>query len=128
MGLDQYAYAAAKSDSWDKAKELAYWRKHPNLQGWMERLWINKNQPNGSSGQEDNWGSGFNGIELELTLEDLDQLEEDVQTGVMANLQTVGFFFGQASDDHYRVQDLAFIREARADILCGLRVFYNSSW
>ena len=132
MGLDQYAYAAAKADSWDKSKEIAYWRKHPNLQGWMERLWMSKlDVPNVESDQflENQYPpTDFNGIELELTLEDLDQLEEDVQTGVMANLQTVGFFFGQASDDHYRAQDLAFIREARADILCGLRVFYNSSW
>jgi len=128
MGLDQYAYTAAKEGDWDNSRELTYWRKHPNLQGWMERLWMSKNRPNGSSGQEDDWGSGFNGVELELTWDDLDQLEKDIQTGVVANLQTVGFFFGNASDDYYREQDLEFVKKAKAEIFTGLRVFYNSSW
>ena len=126
MGLDQYAYAAAEADSWDKSKEIAYWRKHPNLQGWMERLWISKNQPKDSSGQEDNWGSGFNGIELELTLEDLEALERDIRERQLP--ATTGFFFGNNSDDHYFQQDIDFVYQARADILCGLKVFYNSSW
>ena len=128
MGLDQYAYTAAKANDWDNSRELTYWRKHPNLQGWMERLWMSKNQPGGSSRQEDVWGSGFNGIELELTWDDLDQLEKDIRTGVVANLQTVGFFFGNASDDYYKEQDLEFVKKAKAEIFSGLRVFYNSSW
>lgn len=128
MGLDQYAYTAAKENDWDNSRELTYWRKHPNLQGWMEKLWMSKNQPNGSTRQEDIWGSGFNGIELELTWADLDQLEKDINTGVMSNLQTVGFFFGNPSDDYYKEQDLEFVRKAKAEIFSGLRVFYNSSW
>ena len=127
MGLDQFAYTATKERS-KSTRELAYWRKHPNLQGWMEQLWISKNKLNGSSGQEDNWGSGFNGIELELTWEDLVQLEEDIHNGTMSSLQTTGFFFGNPSDDHYKEQDLEFIRNAKAELIVGLRVFYNSSW
>ena len=51
MGLDQYAYVAAQAGDYDgyyennnvtKPRELAYWRKHPNLQGWMEQLWLKK--------------------------------------------------------------------------------------
>jgi hypothetical protein len=41
---------------------------------------------------------------------------------------TRGFFFGDNSDDYYRDQDLEFIKNARAELFCGLRVFYNSSW
>ena len=40
MGLDQLAYsrpATATNDDTDEC--LVQWRKHPNLQGWMERLW-----------------------------------------------------------------------------------------
>jgi hypothetical protein len=41
-------------------------------------------------------------------------------------------FVEQSNDpglcDRYREQDLAFVREARADLFMGLRVFYNSSW
>lgn len=131
MGLDMYAYAAVKRGEMDeyyenynydkdsstisKPREIAYWRKHPNLHGWMRRLWIEK----GHAGD-------FNGDELELTWEDLDQLEKDVQSGNLPS--TTGFFFGNESDDFYKDADLAFIKNARAELFGGLKVFYNSSW
>jgi hypothetical protein len=136
MGLDMYAYVAAKegqsrefyesaefdadsknyvSKTVTKPREIAYWRKHPNLHGWMHQLWESK----GNSGE-------FNGDELELTWEDLEALELDVIAGSLPG--TSGFFFGNDSDDHYREQDLKFIRDARAELFCGLKVFYNSSW
>ena len=136
MGLDMYAYVAAKAGaqaefgegaSWDKEKgamvnpnateprEIAYWRKHPNLHGWMQRLWESK----GNSGE-------FNGDELELTWEDLEQLEQDIRNKNLPD--TTGFFFGRDADDEYREQDLKFVREAKAEAFLGLKVFYNSSW
>ena len=131
-----YAYTAAKAgaqqDYWDnydfdekksncsKPRELAYWRKHPNLHGWMERLWESKGCPG------DNAEKMFNGVELELTWQDLDALEQDILNQQLP--ETQGFFFGDASDDYYREQDLKFVRAARADLFLGLRVFYNSSW
>ena len=127
LGLDQFAYVAAKAGAeWDgnNQRELSYWRKHPNLQGWMEQLWRNKGCPGGDVDNSDNWN--FNGIEVELTWEDLDALEEDVKNGRLP--ATSGFFFGNPSDDHYKQDDLAFIRKARAEIFTGLKVFYNSSW
>jgi len=140
MGLDMYAYVAAKAgqqrafyesaefddDAKDfvnktveQPREIAYWRKHPNLHGWMEQLWNSRN-----GGHQD--GNTFNGIELELTWEDLEVLELDVIAGSLPG--TTGFFFGNDSDEHYREQDLKFIRDARAELFCGLKVFYNSSW
>lgn len=148
MGLDQYAYAAAKSgqqDEWyngatfdeatkdfinpgaTKPVELAYWRKHPNLQGWMEQLWIKKGYP-GISSHENKWDSAFNCVELELSWEDIDQLEHDIEQGSVAEMNTTGFFFGNPSDEYYRKQDLEFCRNARAQLFLGLKVFYNSSW
>jgi hypothetical protein len=135
MGLDMYAYVATKpgqnDEFWEgaeldpetkeyvskvtKPRELAYWRKHPNLHGWMHRLWNQK----GFKGD-------FNGDELELTREDLDALEQDVVEGNLPG--TSGFFFGSDADEYYREDDLKFIREARAELFLGLRVFYNSSW
>lgn len=130
MGLDQYAYAAAKSITderkFSESIEIAYWRKHPNLQGWMERLWLEKNPEAAAESQESDWGSNFNGVELELTWEDLDRLEADINAVKLP--KTTGFFFGQDGDAHYKEQDLAFIRKARAELFSGLRVFYNSSW
>ena len=137
MGLDMYAYAAAKAgakneyyeqvyekgnkDFQDPTVELAYWRKHPNLHGWMEQLWRRKG--NNIQPSDDPM---FNGIELELTWEDLDALEQDIRTGQLPH--TRGFFFGENSDEYYREQDLKFIKAARAEIFTGLKVFYNSSW
>ena len=136
MGLDMYAYVAARAGAqaefsegahWDKEKgamvnpnateprEIAYWRKHPNLHGWMQRLWESK----GNSGE-------FNGDELELTWEDLDQLEQAIRNKNLPD--TSGFFFGNNADDEYREDDLKFVREAKAEAFLGLKVFYNSSW
>ena len=142
MGLDQYAYIAMKQGErdewyeaaeWDndakelvhptmpKPRELAYWRKHPNLQGWMERLWEQKLIEQGIDNPHQ-----FNGIELELTAEDLDALERAVVHGQLPS--THGFFFGDNADEHYRESDLEFIKNARAELFFGLKVFYNSSW
>ena len=138
MGLDMYAYVAAKAGQQreyyegcgfidgkytnpnvTQPREIAYWRKHPNLHGWMERLWNSRN-----GGHQD--GNIFNGIELELTYEDLEILELDVITGSLPG--TSGFFFGTDADEHYREKDLEFIKNARAELFMGLKVFYNSSW
>lgn len=100
-----------------KPVELAYWRKHPNLHGWMQKLWEAK----GGNGN-------FNGDELELTWEDVDMLENDIKSGVLAKMNTEGFFFGKPSDNHYYQQDLKFCVDAKAEIFLGFKVFYNSSW
>jgi hypothetical protein len=123
MGLDQYAYVAAKAITDERTfaeqREIAYWRKHPNLQGWMEQLWRSRNTDPSAD-------PAFNGVELELTWADLDQLEKDIKDGQLPYTQ--GFFFGEPSDDYYKQQDLDFIKNARADLFIGLKVFYNSSW
>ena len=141
MGLDMYAYVAAKAGQQDefyegaeydedsgefvnpnvnRPRQLAYWRKHPNLHGWMAELWMVRET--GGEGDVDN----FNGVELELTAEDLDNLEYDVQNNRLP--ATSGFFFGDGADDYYKPSDLKFIQEARAEMCFGLKVFYNSSW
>ena len=95
--------------------ELAYWRKHPNLQGWMEELWRSK----GNEG-------GFNCVDVELTLEDLDALEQTLDGKALP--ETQGFFFGDNSDDYYSWQDREFIREARERLANGYKVVYTSWW
>ena len=143
MGLDMYAYVASKAgqmndhyNNYDyekdtspvaKPRELAYWRKHPNLHGWMERLWHQKRNAENNPVVEDADGMGtFNGIELELTWEDLEDLERAVTHKQLP--ATSGFFFGNPSDEHYYDSDLAFIKNAKAELFLGLKVFYNSSW
>ena len=146
MGLDQYAYVAARAgqreEYWDGAeldqfgksvntkvsepRELAYWRKHPNLQGWMESLWKHKMHQANRDIEESEWGSSFNGVELELDAADIDALERAVKKRQLP--KTSGFFFGDEKDQHYYEHDLEFIRQARAELFLGLKVFYNSSW
>lgn len=136
MGLDMYAYAAARAgqqqEFWDTAemaegcgeyvsqtvsrpREIAYWRKHPNLHGWFKAEWE-------SLGNE----GSFNGDELEITWDMLERLEYDVRNGELP--QTQGFFFGNSADAEYYTDDLEFIKNARAELFMGLKVFYNSSW
>ena len=123
MGLDQYATARKGEPSKDEdgytyykdSMELSYWRKHPNLQGWMEELYHEK------GGEE-----SFNCVDVELTLEDLEALEKSLDESALP--ETAGFFFGTDSGDYYAEQDREFIREARAAIKQGYTVVYNSWW
>lgn len=112
----------------NKPREIAYWRKHPNLHGWMEQLWHQKRNAEGNPVVKDakDFSGTFNGVELELTHEDLEELERAVTHRQLP--ATSGFFFGDGADDHYREDDLQFIKNARAELFFGLKVFYNSSW
>ena len=139
MGLDQYAVARKGEprkvpqtwtttdadgneeevveyyNEWDDTFQLAEWRKHPNLQGWMQELYYEK----GGEGE-------FNCVDLELTLEDLDALEATLDEEELP--ETVGFFFGSNADDHYAEADREFIVQARAAIKQGYKVIYSSWW
>ena len=139
MGLDQYATArkgeprTVKSEytytdqdgvekegfeeylEWDDTIQLAEWRKHPNLQGWMQELYYEK----GGEGE-------FNCVDLELTLNDLNALEATLDEEELP--ETVGFFFGSNADDHYAEADREFIVQARAALKKGYKVFYSSWW
>jgi uncharacterized protein YciU (UPF0263 family) len=86
----------------------------------MAQLWLQR------EGNELRETDNFNGVELELTAEDLDNLEYAVQNDQLP--ATSGFFFGDGADDYYKPSDLKFIQEARAEMFLGLKVFYNSSW
>lgn len=124
MGLDQFAFAI---DNNGEKEELAYWRKHPNLQGYMENLWEAKGKPGLDDANMGGMGlSDFNCIPLELNSDDLDDLEDAVRGSGLPS--TAGFFFGSDSDDYYKQQDLEFIQKAREALDAGLTVVYDSWW
>jgi len=111
MGLDQYATAVKGEDE----ISLGEWRKHPNLQGWMENLWRSK----GGEGE-------FNCVQVELNGDDLQRLRIDVDHRDLPSTQ--GFFFGGDSDEYYKDQDLTFVEEALEFIEAGYKVYYSSWW
>lgn len=99
----------------ERSREIMYWRKHPNLHGWMEELYYEKQGENDS----------FNCTPVELTSEDLDLLEKDILENRLPH--TDGFFFGESSPG-VNEKDLEFIKLAREAIAEGERVFYDSWW
>ena len=129
MGLDQYAYSrpvGVESDGGENNEEIAYWRKHNRLHGYMESLYQDKGNELGQQA----FGNDFNCVELELTLSDIEQLEAFIE---FKNLpETNGFFFGGDSyeeyDEYYKEDDLNFIANARQALADGKQVFYNSWW
>jgi hypothetical protein len=121
MGLDMFAQKTKADITAEvdfpevEAEELHYWRKHPNLHGWMERLYRLK------GGAKET----FNVVNLQLTLRDLDDLEAAVTARLLPT--TTGFFFGE-SDGSEIAEDLTFVRKARQAIRDGYAVFYSSWW
>jgi hypothetical protein len=125
MGLDMYAYAVSKADAISELEiakdaereELHYWRKHHDLHGWMENLYRDK------GGDADS----FNCIPVELTVDDLDNLQ---QTLLDDNLpRTRGFFFGDNPPDLETMRnDLMFVQKCRIAIKEGKVVYYDSWW
>ena len=99
MGLDQTAYTKDKDG---EVEDLAYWRKHNALDGWMEALWRTK-------GNDGEW----NCSELELTLEDIKQLEAVVEDDSLP--ETCGFFYGDDSrfNEYKKEETLEFIEKAK---------------
>lgn len=128
MGLDMYAFSVAKTDALGdfecrtdneggSHEEIAYWRKHHDLHGWMEKLYRLK----GGDKQM------FNCVPVRLTTEDLDKLQTDLLNSALP--QTTGFFFGDNPPDAESLsRDLKFIEKARDEIAAGREVYYDSWW
>ena len=105
MGLDQYAFHRRKGDLPDKKQEIAYWRKHNRLEGWMAQLYVNK--------------TGDYGPFIEN--------REKPETG--------GFFFGGDSYEDYEGEygyqqtDRQFIQDAKRSLTnFGGEIIYTSWW
>lgn len=134
MGLDQFAfkvkvklskevdfgseiYNPETGDDLVEREELHYWRKHPNLHGWMEHLYRQK----GGDGRD------FNGDPVVLTKEDLDNLASSIIDEELPD--TEGFFFGQSyNNEEERQDDLDFVKKAHRAIEEGYTVYYDSWW
>ena len=99
MGLDQLAFSRPPTAKNDKSDEqLVSWRKHPNLQGWMERLWrkqkygdaaipgVNARAATADSlvySKDTYMDNPFNQEEVEPTLDDIKRLRLDIVTRLL---------------------------------------------
>ena len=131
MGLDMYAYKVIKPDEpspihliteadyepleGSQAEEIFYWRKHPNLHGWMETLYYKK------GGKEDS----FNCVNLVLTKDDIEDLQKDVEEDNLP--ATAGFFFGESTPEQ-KERDLEFVELAKKELESGNVIYYTSWW
>lgn len=127
MGLDMSAYKMKHTPSEEvdfqeelenhSSEEIHYWRKHPNLHGWMESLYREK------GGQSDS----FNCVPVRLNEDDLHNLAEAIIDDTLP--ETKGFFFGTSQrSEEERQGDLAFVKSALQAIEEGYVVYYNSWW
>ena len=119
MGLDQYAFSENKDG---ERTEIAYWRKHNRLQGWMENKYVDE------GGMEE-----FNCVDLELTMNDIDQLEAAMNNKMLP--ETGGFFFGNDSYENYdndeygyKKDDEVFINKAIEELNKGNKIIYSCWW
>jgi hypothetical protein len=127
MGLDMYAFSLPKAEGrpcvdFDIGEvpqcercQLHYWRKHPNLYGWMAGIYYEK------GGSDDD----FNINTVELTPEDIDALERTILENRLPD--TSGFFFGETTGEE-REDDLEFIRKAREELAKGRTIAYYAWW
>jgi hypothetical protein len=136
MGLDQYAYSRPpRKRNSDDDVQLMEWRKHNRLQGWMEQLWNDKGCPNAQT-EGDEMGD-FNCVELQLTKQDIDNLEYAIENFELPEAN--GFFWGSDSyfwnDENdepfpeneywYKSNDLMFVESARKALDNKHRVYYS---
>ena len=124
MGLDQYAKKVKRKYNSETLTEtivkteIAYWRKHNALEGYMSDLYRTKTGDEGV----------FNCKTLTLDSDDLDDLEKAVINNDLP--ETDGFFFGDCSkhNEECKQVDLEFIAEARKGLNEGYEIEYTSWW
>jgi len=148
MGLDQYAFAVMPHKEntdfyvyWNDRKKVANetieanvhvlqtWRKHADLQGYMEALFLKKageqNFDNGNQGWSPGSTNTFNCQPIRLTFQDLKDLKQSVMDNRLP--QTVGFFFGTSNPEH-DIETLEFVDIAMKAIAQDMEIYYDSWW
>ena len=141
MGLDQYAYSRPpRKRNSDNGIQIAEWRKHNRLQGWMQDLWESKGCPNEDKHGDDDDDDAevlFNCVPLQLTEEDIYSLEDAILNFEFP--ESNGFFWGSDSyfwtdennepfpenEYYYQESDLQFVKDARKALKKKHRIFYS---
>ena len=124
MGLDMWVYQTSKDNlsedltdiiDVNKLVQVWYWRKHPNLHGWFEKLYREK----GGNCEE------FNCEYVKVVIDDINKLEEILKEDELPIAN--GCF--SVEYEPYRVKYyLQFIRKARNVLKEGNCLVYCSFW
>lgn len=96
--------------------ELCYWRKHPDLHGWMRDLFHDKGGKSETS---------FNGDVVFLTADDVENLRTAIIDEKLP--YTSGFFFGE-SEGRAKERDLEEVDKMFKALENGSSIYYTSSW
>lgn len=134
MGLDQYAYACAPSvmhlalitereltqlerEQLDANRvDLFQWRKHADLNAWMEQLYRSK------GGTE-----VFNCVPMPLDRADIQALDDMLATNNAYPDKGAGFFWGETQPEDIE-DDKQFIRMAYNHLDEGWEIYYMCWW
>jgi len=132
MGLDMYAWKTKSEDLRQENEndvDLANWRKHNRLHGFMQMLWEEQGCPNSNG----NTPETFNCVPIELDEIDLKRLRKYIKGKKLPDTQ--GFFFGHDSYDYDTEEvkeqdayDLLFVKNGLQAIKDGYKVVYDSWW
>lgn len=122
MGLDMCLYGEDVALELNERKELAYWRKHPQLHGYIVNT----------------FAAGIDECQsINLSLEDMKDIIEAIKTDSMFDKVVTGFFFGRSyfpTDDEYdeqKKEDLEYFLSAISWKLEDdehREIYYQSSW
>jgi len=135
MGLDQYGFAVKAHPKntdlvigWnyeeaeptgDEVKLITQWRKHANLQGYMEDIYFYKAEKAGVETDV------FNCQPIRLDAQDLEDLRSYiVEEGLPF---ATGFFWGETLPED-ELQTLDFVEQALSYITQGYEIYYDSWW
>jgi len=151
MGLDQHAGKQKHTFRWTNNEGKTHtwegvgpfeWRKHARLQEFMTRLFMSKKDIEASEGSGKAWRETTFGEspatlpiefdEIELSLNDIELLEEAIKNGYKDYYCDGGFFWGhqfqEESVKDYHEKDKEFVEFAKQRLSEGKKVFYSCNW
>lgn len=115
MGLDMHF----KSVSNGISEEICYFRKHADLNGFLQELWLEKHP--------DKSPDDFNCTDFRITKEILNKLKKFVNTPDNSRKTYCGFFWGQSDSDKWeRTREL--LEEIERRIKNRERIIYYAWW
>lgn len=128
MGLDMYFTAYPKDKTWEDTdkdgntygEELYYFRKHSDLNGLLQSIWLHDNP---TQSAED-----FNCTHMVITKDIVKEIERVAYLSEGRRQKYTGFFWGQSYEEDWketRLKAIPLIKEALRE---GKTVIYHPWW